>query len=358
METKITKSMIVGVQSVMPVEVTQHRKFRPISAVDPIGAGIFRRTLNIVTYYKLANGESGEKGWLVAGWIKESLGRALTEQPMVCGRLRWRKTAEKEEEDGLEVVANDSGARLVEAKFPASMSEFLEMVKRDKGRGETETVFWRDIDEVDPQFSPLFYVQVTNFESGGYSIGISCSILIADILLETDFLIKWAQIQSSLANSKTTQKPIFHLPSLKKDLGYNFIELSSSTSLLDRGEPVAIRAKTCPKMSLACMKKAVATREKADVFFFIEEQCNGKNSNECDVMKVEICPGDDAFSDCDCDMEKKEVGVLNARLEFGESCEGITCWVGFVSKGVVFVVPSTFGDGKSFAKFVVALPEE
>lgn len=157
METKIPKSMIAGVQSVMPVEVTQHREIRSISVVDPVGAGIFRRTLNIVTYYKEAGDVSGERGWSVAGWIKESLGRALTEQPMLCGRLRRSKTVA---EDGFEVVANDSGVRLVEAKFPASLSEFLEMVKKEKSRAEAETVFWKDIDEDEPQYSPLFYVQV------------------------------------------------------------------------------------------------------------------------------------------------------------------------------------------------------
>lgn len=157
METKIPKSMIAGVQTVMPVEVTQHREIRSVSVVDPVGVGIFRRTVNIVTYYKEAGDSGGERGWLVAGWIKESLGRALTEQPMLSGRLRRRKTAGN---DGLELVANDSGVRMVEAKFPASLPEFLEMAKRDKSRAEAETVFWKDIDEDEPQYSPLFYVQV------------------------------------------------------------------------------------------------------------------------------------------------------------------------------------------------------
>lgn len=153
METKIIpKSMIAGVQTVMPVEVTQHREVRSISVGDPVGVGIFRRTLNIVTYYKQ---EGDDSGWLAAGWIKESLGRALTEQPMLSGRVRRTKAV-----DGLEVVANDCGVRLVEAMFKASLPEFLEMVKRDKSRAEAEIVFWRDIDELDPQFSPLFYVQV------------------------------------------------------------------------------------------------------------------------------------------------------------------------------------------------------
>ncbi|CAN6867250.1 unnamed protein product [Brassica oleracea] len=353
MKTIVHKSMIAGVQSVMPLEVTQQREVRSISFEDPVGAGIFRRTLNIVTYYKQA-GDSGERGWLVAGWIKESLGRALTEQPLLCGRLRRRRTT-KGEEDGLEVVTNDSGARLVEARFPASLPEFFEMVKRDKNRAEAETVFWRDIDEVDPQFSPLFYVQVTNFESGGYSIGISCSILIADLLIETDFLKKWAKIQSSLAHSQTTLKPIFYLPPVKRDKFIN--ELPRPVSVLDRGEPLVIRAKTCLKTPLACMKKSVKAAE--DVFLFLKEQSEDSTA-ERHGMKVEIHSRDEAIGDCVCgdDLEETDVGVLlDVSLAFEDKFEVNSCWVGSVAKGVVLIVPSTLGDTKSLVKFIVASPK-
>ncbi|CAH8371110.1 unnamed protein product [Eruca vesicaria subsp. sativa] len=360
METIVSKSMVAGVQSVMPVEVTQHREVRSISVGDPVGAGIFRRTLNIVTYYKHA-GDSGERGWLVAGWIKESLGRALTDQPMVCGRLRRRRTT-LGEEDGLEVVANDSGVRLVEARFPAGLPEYFEMVRRDRRRAEVETVFWRDIDEVDPQFSPLFYVQVTNFEGGGYSIGISCSILIADLLLETDFLTKWAKIQSSLAHSQTTLKPIFYLPPGKRD---NFLnEFPRSASVLDRGEPLVFRAKTCSKISPACMKTAVPNGKtaRADAFLFVKEQGSDKNSTTGrDSTKVEIHTSGEAISDCECggDLEETDVGVvLDVSLAFEDKSEGNACWVGSNTNGVVFVFPSTFGDTKSFVKAIVALPEK
>ncbi|CAN7120804.1 unnamed protein product [Brassica rapa subsp. narinosa] len=356
METVVSKSMVVAVQSVVPVEVTQHREVRSISVGDPVGAGIFRRTLNILTYYKDAC-DSGERGWLVAGWIKESLGRALTEQPMICGRLRRRRRTTGEE-DGLEVVANDSGVRMVEARFPASLPEFFEMVKKDKRRAEAETIFWRDIDEVNPQFSPLFYVQVTNFESGGYSVGISCSILIADLLLETDFLTKWAQIQISLAHSKTTLTPIFCLP---PDIRNNIIiELPRSASVLDRSEPFVSRAKTCSKILPVCMRKAVTNRETAsvDVFLFNKEQVGDENSTtERDGVKVEIHTRHQMInSDCDCggDLEETDVGVvLDVSLGFEDKLEGNSCWVGSISKGVVIVVPSTFGDTKS----IVALPK-
>ncbi|KAG2310304.1 hypothetical protein Bca52824_021861 [Brassica carinata] len=356
METTVFKSMVAGVQSVVPVEVTQHREVRSISVEDPVGAVIFRRTLNIVTYYKDACA-SGERGWLVAGWIKESLGRALTEQPMLCGRLRRRRTA-KGGEDGLEVVANDSGARMVEAIYPASLPKFFEMVKRDKSRAEAETIFWRDIDEVNPQFSPLFYVQVTNFESGGYSIGISCSILLADLLLETDFLTKWAQIQFSLAHSKTTLKPIFCLPPDKRNNIIN--DLPRSASVLDRSEPLVSRAKTCSKMSRACMEKKVTNGETAsvDVLLFNKEQLDDENrTTERDGMKVDIHTGHQVISDCDCggDLEETDVGVvLDVSLGFEDKLEGNSCWVGSISEGVVFIVPSTFGDTKS----IVALPKK
>ncbi|KAL0736718.1 hypothetical protein Bca4012_012928 [Brassica carinata] len=356
METIVHKSMIAGVQSVMPVEVTQQREVRSISVEDPVGAGIFRRTLNIVTYYKQA-GDGGDRGWLVAGWIKESLGRALTKQPLLCGRLRRRRRTTGEE-DGLEVVANDSGVRLVEARFPASLPEFFEMVKRDKSGAEAETVFWRDIDEADPQFSPLFYVQVTNFESGGYSIGISCSILIADLLLETDFLNKWATIQASLAHSHTTLKPIFYIPSVKRD---KFIdELPRPVSVLDRGECLVFRSKTCSKTPLACMKKTVKATE--DVFLFSKEQSGGENNTtERHGMKVEIHSREEAIGGCDCGdhVEETDVGVLlDVSLAFEDKFEFNSCWVGSVAKGVVLIVPSTLGDAKSLVKFIVASPKK
>ncbi|KAJ0235099.1 hypothetical protein HA466_0267170 [Hirschfeldia incana] len=366
METILQKSMIAAIQSVPPMEVTKHRRVRSISVGDPLGAGMFQRTLNIVTYYKHAGDSGCNRGWLVAGWIKESLGRALNEHPIIAGRLRWRRKTTTAGEDGLEVVANDSGVRLVEARFPASLPEFFEMVKRDKSRAEAETVFWTDIDEVDPQFSPLFYVQVTCFESGGYSIGISCSILLADILLETDFLTKWAQIQSSLAHLQTTLKPLFYIPSNKRN---NFLtELSRSASVLDRGDPFVFLAETCSKMSLVCMKKAVANREtaRADVFLFVKEQGGDENgtTTERDGTEVEIHmteTRDEAFSDCDCcdDLgEVADVGVLlDVSLAFDDKFEGSSCWIGSISKGLAFGVPSAFGGTKSLVKFIIALPK-
>ena len=151
--TNVPKLSIEAVQTVTPYKVTDHpRPVRQVLATDPIGSGIFKRCLHVVFYYKKVTEE--DSGWVFAGWTKETLAKALSEQPILSGRL-WRG------EDGngeLEIVANDSGVRLIEAQIAINLSEFLEL--KEKEEAEAQLVFWSDIDEQNPQFSPLFYVQV------------------------------------------------------------------------------------------------------------------------------------------------------------------------------------------------------
>lgn len=153
----VPKLLIEGIQTVTPMMITEPRQTRQVLAAGDdhvlVGPGIFQRCLNMVQYYKKEKEE--DSGWLVAGWIKESLGRALLVQPMVCGRLRKGGEANDGE---LEIVSNDSGIRLIEARIQMNLSEFLDLKQREEA--EAQLVFWKDIDEQNPQFSPLFYVQV------------------------------------------------------------------------------------------------------------------------------------------------------------------------------------------------------
>ena len=147
----VPKLSIEGIQTVTPMRITEPRQTRQVLAGELVGPGIFQRCLNMVQYYRKEKEE--DSGWLVAGWIKETLGIALLEQPMICGRLR------KRENDGeLEIVSNDCGIRLIEARIQLNLSEFLDLKQREET--EPQLVFWKDIDEQNPQFSPLFYVQV------------------------------------------------------------------------------------------------------------------------------------------------------------------------------------------------------
>ncbi|MDO8030387.1 acyltransferase, partial ['Planchonia careya' phytoplasma] len=92
----------------------------------------------------------------MAGWAKECIGTVLQEHPVFAGRLRRREGGEEER---LEMVSNDSGVRLFESRIQKRLSEFLELKEREDAVGGL--VFWKDIDVQNPQFSPLFYVQVT-----------------------------------------------------------------------------------------------------------------------------------------------------------------------------------------------------
>jgi hypothetical protein len=149
-------SHIEAMLSVTPSRVTDPRRARQISAMEPSVSGIFRSRLHVVLYYKSVSVSEEDSGWFLAGWAVESLARALSEQqPMLAGRLRRGVDGDGE----LEVVSNDSGVRLVQAHIAVTLSSFLELLKENE-EAEAQLVSWTDIDEQSLQFSPLFYVQV------------------------------------------------------------------------------------------------------------------------------------------------------------------------------------------------------
>lgn len=156
----IPNIQIESLLSVSPSKFTDPRQVRRVSAdgssADPFGSDILGGCLNVLLYYNQACQE--DSGWLHAGWIKESLGKALLEQPIFCGRLRRIGANAGDHDKRLEIVSNDSGIRLVEARMPLTLAEFLG--SKSLQDAETELVFWKDIDREDPNFSPLFYLQV------------------------------------------------------------------------------------------------------------------------------------------------------------------------------------------------------
>lgn len=114
---------------------------------------IMQKRMHIVLYYK--NKSEENSGWHVGRWIKETLGNALVDHPIMAGRIR------RVENGGLEIVANDSGVRIVEGEISLSLVEFFEC-KRKNNEVEGKLVSWVDV-ETNPQFSPLFYIQVKQY---------------------------------------------------------------------------------------------------------------------------------------------------------------------------------------------------
>ncbi|KAE9596753.1 putative taxadien-5-alpha-ol O-acetyltransferase [Lupinus albus] len=201
---------IVSIMSVPPLKVTDPRKFRQVLLSDPsFNTSTIDGCYQICLYYDKMK-EEDHDGWHLAGWIVESLAMVLLEHPLLAGRLHRREVGD------FEIVSNDSGIRLLEAMYPICLAEFL--VLNEKENLEGELVFWKEIDDHFPQFSPLFYVQVTNFECGGYSIGISCSLLLAEVLVVENFLKKWSEIHNKmLPNNEVMKTPmaIFSHPHVK-----------------------------------------------------------------------------------------------------------------------------------------------
>lgn len=59
----------------------------------------------------------------------------------------------------------------------------------------------------------LFYFQVTNFTCGGYSIGISCSLLLSDPFALTNTIKKWANNHNDIyLRNEIPKMPTFYLP--------------------------------------------------------------------------------------------------------------------------------------------------
>ncbi|GAV61321.1 Transferase domain-containing protein [Cephalotus follicularis] len=356
----ISKLQIKTLQTVPPSRVTDPRPTRQVCVTDPIGSEIFRRSLNVILNYNNAMEEVS--GWVVAGWMKESLGIALTQQPILCGRLRRGEDGHGE----LEIVANDSGAKLLEAQVPMTLQQFLDL--KDKSDTEYKLVFWNHIDEQYPQFSPLFYVQVTNFECGGYSVGISCSILLADILIMGNFLKTWAKIHIDLmSRNGVTKKPIFYF-SNHKEVESVPTRLISSNQSKNCGltmifkiatENLNLDKESCETLAVVSIEKAklmMGTKMDPEFSLFVKESPKFLKIESC--LKNEIVTSKmsikyhDQLSSANWD-ELKEIAFHERNI----TPSHVSYWIQSMSGGIVMVFPSPLKDSTE-VNMIVTIPNE
>ncbi|KAM5573067.1 spermidine hydroxycinnamoyltransferase 2 [Rosa sericea] len=343
----LPEAHIESVQSVMPFKITDPRPARQVLAADPVGLGIFQQCLHILLYYTKAIQE--DSGWLHAGWIKESLSRALLEQPLFAGRLRTSDGGE------LEIVANDSGIRLVETRTPMTMAEFLSY-KDSTEDTEDKLVFWKTIDEQSPQYSPLFYVQVTYFQCGGRSVGISCSVLLADLLFKENFLKKWANIHHNLLSDKCLPATPF----------YNFPHVENSGKSC-KNIFVSIPSKKCGKTMIFNVAAEKADSENDDALQLCVEEAESKfgfgklfvkiNISSCSAIKVEnfqkeglAKPKLSRIAEADWD----DFGAKEVEFREGNKPATVSYWFGFISGGLVMAVPSS--ADQEGASVIVTVP--
>ncbi|CAL5359755.1 unnamed protein product [Camellia sinensis] len=190
----LPNSHIEVAQFVTPTKATDPRLTHQVAITDSSTSAIFWRRFQAILYYKKALSE--ESGWLLVGWMKLSLRKALEEQPILAGRLR-RGGGDKGE---LEIVSNDSG--------------------------------------------------VTNFQCGGYSIGISRSLVLADPLAIISFLRRWVDIHNHMVSeADETKPPLFYLPNFKPN-GSFLTNPIGSNQAKHRGKIMIFKSSTTKDLNL------------------------------------------------------------------------------------------------------------
>ncbi|XP_028772901.1 protein ECERIFERUM 2-like [Neltuma alba] len=327
------KPRIEAVLTVSPLKVTEPRQVRQVQAAHNPKA--ISGCHHIVLYFTKSRKDDDDGEPFLAGWAVESLAMVLSEHPLVAGRLRRREDGGEEDDSrALEIVSNDSGIRMVEARIPMSMSQLLGLNREDFVGVEADLVFWKDVDEHTPDFSPLFYIQVTNFECGGYSIGISCSLLLAEFLIVENFLKKWSDIHKNHVNLKSqneedstkTVTPIFYHPRLKNPESpppdiiartptkNQVVNLMFKVTSQDAGFDEDDEEQKWKELGMICVKKAEQKLERnmaSESFWLMVMKCGEV------IREVGSCRKRSTSSSAGL-MKKKEEVVWATWDEFGE----------------------------------------
>lgn len=106
---------------------------------------------------------------------------------------------------------------------------------------------------------------MTNFHCGGYSVGISCSLVLAEPLAIISFLRRWANIHSRMVSENGTAKlPIFYLPNFKPINASSLTNQAGSNRIQERQKPLIFQTgkfnhnevETRKAFALRCIKEA------------------------------------------------------------------------------------------------------
>ncbi|BAF15383.2 rosmarinate synthase [Oryza sativa Japonica Group] len=203
---------VESMQTAVPTRITGAGRTLPVAvsggeAPPPLTAASLQRRFRAVLYYRgIEQLQAEEEEEERAVWVKESLSASLADHPEMAGRLRRRDDDDGGVRGPWEVRLNDNGVRLVQASVDMPMSAFLEA--KDLARREAALTLWTDVDVHEPEFCAPFFMQLTRFQDGGYAIGASCSLLLADPLSLVDFLKAWARTHAEMrARGKPVAPP-------------------------------------------------------------------------------------------------------------------------------------------------------
>ncbi|KAF3792985.1 Vinorine synthase [Nymphaea thermarum] len=205
-----------AMQTVVPAKATEPGLRHLIDLSGRSSRELFTEHISIIFYYKQM-WEPDKDGLILGGWMKDSLTIALPHLPVLAGRV--------DAEDHYAVKCNDAGVRLVSAQANCRLKDWQEGVAKNKNM-EAQLAYWKDVDNDHPQNSPLCYVQVTNFQGEEFSIGISCSLLVADPLILTNFIKTWSEHHLKVApkSNDLSKLPLFYRPIIRKSILSNALK--------------------------------------------------------------------------------------------------------------------------------------
>ena len=202
--------------------------------------------------------------------------------------------------------------------------------------------------------------QVTNFECGGYSFGISCSLLLADLLFKENFLKKWAKIHNTIMLSSSTKEasesPIFYLPKFKRN-GRSTANIFSPSPSPKIGQTMIFDVNLENKLAINSL--ALLCVEEAERKILGDDHKMASKSfslfvSEPGIVKVEKCP-------------KQGIKVINPKSSLesvGVITSSSTNWDILGAQEVEFckgnrpIHNSIWINGSSSDKIVVAIPSE
>lgn len=121
----------------------------------------------------------------------------------VAGRVRRAEEADGAGRRRPYIKCNDCGVRIVEAKCDRAMDEWLQ----DDAPDRLRQLCYDKVLGPELVFSPLLYVQVTNFKCGGLALGFSWAHLIGDVASAATCFNTWAQILSDKKPDATVLTP-------------------------------------------------------------------------------------------------------------------------------------------------------
>ncbi|KAL2348195.1 hypothetical protein Fmac_002195 [Flemingia macrophylla] len=303
-----SKLQIVAMMNVPPLKVTEPRQVRKVLVSDEEHVSGIQGCYQIVMYYEMVREEDAHahahahaNGWCLAGWIVESLGMVLLDHPLLAGRLHTR------DHSAFEIV--------------------------------------------------------TNFECGGYSIGISCSLLLAEVLLFENFLEKWVEIHTKMSQQRgKIETPIFYHPRLKnpESLPWDIISRTQSQNgvqsmVFKITGVVNLEKELWRELAMLCVEKA---KQKQDTNLGSDFCLVVKESSE--LIKVESCSMNGVGKKMTHEFEIsqstwKEFGVYEVAFNVGNKPIHVSCWIGSVSDdGYAMAVPLPYLNQNSFAVVLVS----